>query len=150
MDYLDKYLSQLQFDINNALIGDVADGAKETMQNVIDDVVYKSYNPTVYSRRGDNGGLSDKRNMIVSAVPNGILLTNETPVNYAYGVSHFAGDKSLSDIICEGRDNYMYGDESYAYYEPRDFMAETQNRLDDGDAEKLVMDALIKKGYKFD
>ncbi|MEG0020507.1 MAG: hypothetical protein RR728_08170, partial [Oscillospiraceae bacterium] len=107
MDYLDKYLSQLQFDINNALIGDVADGAKETMQNVIDDVVYKSYNPTVYSRRGDNGGLSDKRNMIVSAVPNGILLTNEAPVNYAYGVSHFAGDKRLSEIICEGRDNYM-------------------------------------------
>ncbi|MEG0896677.1 MAG: hypothetical protein RSF73_03965 [Ruthenibacterium sp.] len=149
MDDLDKYLAQLQADIHTALVNDIANGAKEIMKNAVENVVYSAYNPTVYSRRGEDGGLSDKSNMIATEIPNGIALTDEIPVNNAYGVSRFANDKSLAEIVCEGGQNYMYGDESYDYYQPRDFMSETQNILNNGNAEKLVKDALVKKGYKF-
>lgn len=150
MDALDQYLARLQADIHDVLLDEIAEGAKDVMQNAVSDMVYDAYRPIVYSRRGNNGGLGDKNNMSVTSIQDGIALTNEAAVNTAYGVSRFANGKSLAEIVCNGGNNYMYGDESYSYYAPRDFITLTQNRLDDGIAEQIATAALRKKGYRFE
>lgn len=81
---LEKYVQSL---IKESLVQDVAEVVKEAEQLAIEGIVYKGYRPNspdrepwVYERRGMNGGLQDKKNMVVDVSDDGesISVTNKT------------------------------------------------------------------------
>ena len=119
----------------------------ETMSSAVFDVVYKSHEPEQYVRRGDEGGLSDTRNMeivSVEVVNGGVQLVFE---NLTEGVDNLKG-KFITDTIVEGiKENWNYAGSPYS--DPRDFVAETAKRLRDNPTElaQALRNGLISKGF---
>lgn len=54
----------------------IAEKAKETMRDVIEERVYNRYSPEIYERRGENGGLIDNNNIVATITDNHIILDN--------------------------------------------------------------------------
>jgi hypothetical protein len=104
-------------------------------QSVINEV-YKKYRPKQYIRRGDNRGLSDRRNINVVPVkiPDGvlILLYNTTiPTGYdSYGMEN----EFLTPIIENGLPN-----PEGPWDMPRPFMEDTEDKLMSGDTIKNII-----------
>lgn len=121
-DNLDSLLAHVQKQIDDTMVDEVADAVVDTMKAEIQNTVYGVYQPHVYNRRFDNGGLLDENNIKVTPVKNEIEVKNVTPVNTAYGYSGSSSDL-LDEIIVSGS-GYTY-DNGGAYLKPRDFYAET-------------------------
>ena len=64
-----SYLNNVE--IPKMLKDKVAPVIKNIEQDVTQEVVYDVYNPTVYERRYENGGLKDKDNMIERVTSDG-------------------------------------------------------------------------------
>jgi len=114
----------------------------EEMSRAVVDVVYSAYDPKDYERRGNNDGLSDPRNGIVSDViieDNGkVRLIFE---NITEGNDSLQGDL-LVDTIEEGIwDNWWSPASPYA--DARTFMQETANRIKQNPEDVI---AAIEKG----
>ncbi len=125
----------LQDKIDSALLVEVAAGIKEVEQTAIQDIVYNTYDPFVYSRRGTHGGLADKDNMTESLVASGELwIENYTPFNEGYDtLNHGFG---LDELVEYGDySSGFYYDYPYSTYQeptflyPRPFTQETIDRL---------------------
>lgn len=54
----------------------IAEKAKEIMHDTIKQTVYDSYSPKVYERRGENGGLLDRDNIVATVSENHIFIEN--------------------------------------------------------------------------
>lgn len=54
----------------------IAQKAKDVMYHVIKKKVYNSYSPVMYERRGENGGLLDKDNIVTTISGNRITIEN--------------------------------------------------------------------------
>lgn len=151
MDFnnIDDLLKHMQNDINNALVTDVADGAKDVLVESINDVVYDGYTPSYYQRRS-SGGLGDPQAMEATQLQDGVVIVKSyAKLNDDYGVN--SSGMALDEIVTTGH-GYMYTNGSRSrnkatYEEPRDFYAEAQKRLDNGKAKELLKDALKKRGY---
>lgn len=78
LDDLSKYL---QSNINDILQNEVAESVKDTMLFAVDRTVYDKYDPLYYVRRGDNGGLADRKNIVVIDEDDTIFVENRTLVN---------------------------------------------------------------------
>lgn len=151
MDFnnIDDLLKHMQKDINDALVTDVADGAKDVLVDAIDDVVYDAYTPGYYQRR-TSGGLGDPSTMEATKLQDGVVMVKSyAKLNDDYGVNN--NEIALDEIVSTGH-GYMYTHSSgslnkAAYEEPRDFYAEAQKRLDNGKAKELLKGALKKRGY---
>lgn len=112
------------------------------------DVVYTAYDPEFYERRGDEGGLSDVRN--VEIVDFGVR-DGQVFVRFE---NLTQGDDSLStvfltDTIEEGiKENWSNPDGPWS--EPRAFMAEASRRLNEnpGELKDAIRKSLIERGLK--
>ncbi len=93
---------------------EVAETTKEVMSEAVDSAVYGVYQPMYYNRRGLSGGLADKRNYTVEEIQNGIIVTNDTPLDNG------SNEPRLDDIICNGLGRQPF---------PRDFYSEAENEL---------------------
>ena len=144
---LEKYLTQVIGEISSNSM-DLEDKMSETMREAVIDIVYNAYSPTQYKRRGDDGGLSDTDNMIITSADmrNGkVLLTFE---NITSGVDTLAG-KRLDETINDGiKGNWANPNGSWS--EPRRFIEETRERLQQksGELARELEKELKRAGFK--
>lgn len=103
--------------INKCLREEVTPLIKQEIQKSVDDVVYAAGTPTVYKRRGDNGGLRDVDNMVA------FYQNGEVDI---YNVAEASG-KNFDPL--DERLIYGYGDEDKWYNQPRPFMDAAQESV---------------------
>ena len=143
---LTELFASLQQSINETMVDEVATVAKETMQAEVQNTVYSVYNPKMYERRYDQGGLIDEENYHAELVADGtVAITNDTPINEVYG-----GDDSMSltEQIIEGK-GYNYGNGSEPYAQPRDFISATEEDLiKTGAHVEALKVGLSKRGFE--
>lgn len=60
------FMKQLDTAISKVLLTDVTEVAKNALREAVYEKVYATYSPTVYIRQMDEGGLSDKENMMAT------------------------------------------------------------------------------------
>ena len=111
---------------------EVSQIVKAQEQVAIDEVVYDSYSPKIYERRKAEGGLGDSENMNHTVKDGTLTVTNDTPLNTAYGTDDL--DMSLTQRVVTGT-GYMYpyghNTTGYSYMQPRDFLQATVDALED-------------------
>lgn len=130
----------LQDKIDYALLTGVSDTVSEVMTDHIIRDVYDVYNPLLYLRRYNQGGLLDKNNINSSIEEDTLIVENNTKGN-PYLLSASKG-KEIVEIIETGNG---YDFENWEYYGiPRPFI---QNTRDDLKANKYHVKAL-KQGLK--
>ena len=131
-------LNNLGTIIQNALRDEVTQEAKECIAQAAQDIVYNAYTPLFLSRRKENGGLMDERNITADATVDTLTVHNYTPLQNLYG-----GDdnSNLADIVEEGNTAYYMGRPG-----PRPFMQGADDMLSDGRAEKALCVGLQRQG----
>lgn len=143
---LEALFASLQQSVNESLVEDVVPVVKDVMQAEVQNTVYSAYQPKVYPRRYENGGLIDEDNYHAELVENGtVAITNDTPINGIYG-----GDDSMSltEQIIEGK-GYTYGNGTEPYAQPRDFMEATREDLRQTNAHvEALKVGLAKRGFE--
>jgi hypothetical protein len=132
---LETYLNNK---IRNALqSNDVIEQVKQTMQENILREVYMAYNPRVYQRRGNSGGLMadesithDVLNSSTIAIYN-IAKRNTSYADTTYTNPYLAPLIELGHKEAEnkGYQGYNYPFRYLAYFKPRPFIKETRNEL---------------------
>lgn len=65
-DNLDQLLAHVKRQIDDTMQDEVAKEVVDTMQAEIQNTVYGAYQPRVYNRRFENGGLLDEDNIEVT------------------------------------------------------------------------------------
>lgn len=85
MDFenLNSLYQHLEEQIQDVMRNEVADTAKEIVRDAVQTDVYDVFEPKIYARRMDNGGLSDTENYSVEEIQdgNGIIIKNDTPLD---------------------------------------------------------------------
>lgn len=109
-DNLSDLFAYIEKDIQDSLKNEVAEEVKNIMSQSVRTSVYNGYDPFVYTRRFNNGGLMCKNNMRSHVEGNTLTVTNETPLDNG------RTDYSLTGIIVNGLGNQPF---------PRDFINET-------------------------
>lgn len=103
--------------LTNSLQIEVSHKVKETMKNKIQSDVYDVYDPTIYKRQKEQGGLLDERNMIVDMV-------NQSTVSIES--RRMDGNVNVGQVIETGK-GYRY---EFAYSnKPRPFIEKTVDEL---------------------
>ena len=133
--------------INIALDTDVTDTVKDVMTDHIIRDVYDKYDPTVYQRRYNNGGLLDSEN-IVSTIGNDgeLLVQNVTMGSETFYIPNIKktfksanADKFITPVIEYGK-GYDVVD-----IEPRPFMQNTHDDLEQNHYHTEAMKRSLKK-----
>ena len=148
---LKKYI---QDQINDCLVNEIAEDIRDQELTLIDSMVYDSYSPSMYERRGEEkGGLKYPGNIKARLESDGILIVeNKTPFSQM-PTSQNQGDEliGLIEYGSGGYKNYRYeyyqknGDSPYA--KPRPVISETRDAIKDIVADDIC-DALINRGLK--
>lgn len=148
LDGIEKYLQKNIYEILFKS-GEIERIMAEEMSQAVVDVVYAAYDPESYERRGDDGGLSDIRNMQITEVyleGNDIKLSFE---NLTKGNDSLRGDY-LGDLI-EFGEGYAgkHWNSIGEWSSPRGFAEETANRLRSNPTQLLnaLRKALMSKGF---
>lgn len=150
---ISEVVNDLRVAIQDVMANQVYKAVVETESDTVDDVVYAHYDPAMYSRRRESGGLSDPNNMIGSFSASGdtteLNVKNVTPAAVTF--DPYFDDNLASPVgknlpaiveygIIEGYDYYdVAKDVSFA--EPRPFVHETHETLKNSD---ILMSALAK------
>ena len=114
-DNLNSLFSYIERQVQETMKTDVADAVKRTMSRAVNTSVYDVYQPKRYKRRKDNGGLSDMDNYLVTEIPSGIEIVNDTPLDNG------GNTPRLDELIVYGK--------GFQPFE-RDFYGETANELE--------------------
>lgn len=133
-----SYLNNVE--IPKMLKDKVAPVIKNIEQDVTQEVVYDVYNPAVYERRYENGGLKDKDNMIerVTSDGNSILLEIKNVTTVSEDSYDHSQGTYLDEIIEYGLPAY-----NTEYNQPRPFTQKTQERINEsGEIEKIIQQSL--------
>jgi hypothetical protein len=152
LDQLFQYLNQVN---ENIMANEVADKVKSIQSEMVEEVVYDAYDPYVYERRGDYGGLSDTRNMIhtVTSTMNGLQLIIRN-VTTGSKNSNF----EIAGLIEYGHDNghgvyeynYNRAGTEQQFMQPRPFISETIKRLEQSlEHVQAYQSGLIRLGHRF-
>lgn len=119
-----------------------------TMRDCVLSVVYDYYEPKEYERRGDDGGLSDTRNMIVSDV----TILGDGKVKLSFENITEGNDTLIEDFtvdtIEEGiKSNWM--NPNGRWTDKRPFVEETANRLRQNPVEMIaaIKSGLVSQGF---
>lgn len=138
---MEKYI---QDEINKSLKNDVAPVVKEVMSAEVQNTVYSVYEPKMYKRRYNNGGLMSENNMNDTLIKDGVIaVSNDTPFNG----KNYSG-KTLTEVVVTG-EGYTY-DYPYEYNQPRDFIEATRKDLIQTQAHtKALVNGLKKSGVEF-
>jgi hypothetical protein len=123
----------LQSKIDDSLDKEVSQVVKAQESIEVQDKVYDVYpDPVIYERRGYDGGLIDEDNMNHTVQDGTLTVTNDTPLNTAYGTDDL--DMSLTQRVVIGT-GYMYpyghNTTGYSYMQPRDFLQATVDALEE-------------------
>lgn len=138
IEELYSYLNNVE--IPKILKDKVAPVIKNIEQDVTQEVVYDVYNPAVYERRYENGGLKDIRNMEerVTKQGNSNLLEIENVTTVSDNSYDSSQGTYLDEIIEYGLPAY-----DTEYNQPRPFTQKTQERIDgSGEIEKIIQQSL--------
>ena len=132
---LNDLFKKIENDIQDTMINEVAENAKDEMINAVQTSVYSVYAPVEYTRRYSNGGLGARENIKVDEIDNGIMLKDIAPLDNG------RTDYALDDIIVNrGVLGYPQG---------RDFYSETIEQMENnGRCIKALKDGLKKRGYE--
>jgi len=143
---LEKYL---QVKINNSLHTDVPKDVIKLENEHIESDVYAKYDPDLYIRRRENGGLLDENNYLIEPIENGVSITNVTTDDgYSENFSDYSTDSNTSIApIIEYGEGYSW-ENSRIYQKPfeRPFVNNTRIELQNGKAKEFLMKSLIKNG----
>ena len=130
---------KLQKNFNDSLKKEVQATVKDEMVEAIETEVYDRYTPTMYVRERDNGGLTDKNNMVGDIINNNTLSVRNVRSD---------GDRDVVQTVISG---VGYTWENSMIYNmqpaPRDFYEETRNRLiESGSHIKAFKEGLRRQG----
>ncbi|WP_298021000.1 hypothetical protein [uncultured Dysosmobacter sp.] len=146
MGLLDEYArwrAKLIGDVDQVLLTHVAPAVKRTMREQVYEKVYEAYEPRVYVRRFDDGGMGDIENYEASVDSGKMTLTVENLTKDAgYWRPPGAGDRLLTPVIESGS--------GYDYFSPgaRPFNGETEEAVvESGTAERELAAGLRALGY---
>jgi len=143
--------------VNDALKNEVAAVVRKAVRQSAQENVYDAYEPMAYERRGDNGGLSDEKNIVASppverkssvgfTVENIAMFNpNMTSRGSRPWQTTFRG-RTLTQRIVDGWDSADAG--SPAYMQPRPFMQRASESLDEGGASRKELDAAFEAAMK--
>lgn len=146
---IDDLMKYIQTAVTDSLQNETKEAVREEYKARINEDVYKSYTPSIYPRRGENGGLLADENIIGEmldgntlsvrdvAVPNVSLTDPKTPYTPD-------NDTRFASWIEEGNVPNIFNDGNYAWMEPRPF---TQNTINELERNKAHVEAM-KKGLK--
>ena len=124
---LNDLFQYIERQAQDTMRNEVSETVKESMSQAVDSAVYDVYEPKYYTRRGLNG----KGNYTVEEIQNGIVISNDTPLDNGGN----GNEPRLDDIICNGLGRQPF---------PRDFYYETENELLRTQAHKEA----LKRGLK--
>ena len=132
---LNSLLSYVEKQIQDTMTHEVADTVKDNMSEAVHKSVYDAYTPEYYSRRMNDGGLSDIHNIRMTEIENGISFRDFAPLDNG------RNDYDLDDIIVNrGVWGYPHG---------RDFYSETIEQLEEnGDCERALKAGLKNRGIE--
>lgn len=131
---LNSLFAHLEKEIRHTLQDEVAETVKDHMSETIQLNVYNTYSPMYYERRGEQGGLIDKRNM--EATVNGDTLTVKDIAPLDNGSTKY----DLDAII-----EFGWGNQPF----PRPFYDGTEERLlMTNDHVNAMKQGLRNRGYK--
>ncbi len=140
-DDIDSLFADLLNDIKTSVAEEIAEQMIEIEQDIIDENVYEAFEPRVYERREERGGLRCKGNMEVKIKPNSdgvsIEVMNKTRGNSEYKNYH---RNYIQPLIEEGR--YIWTRKPPA----RPFIDDVQKEIDNN-AEEMVEEALSKNNW---
>jgi hypothetical protein len=134
---LKKFLNE---SIEKAIKGKVVKKVKNIMRKQIIKDVYRVYNPTMYKRRGTQGGLLANENIVSNnRGKKAVEIFNIAERNRDYSDTVYT-NKYLTPLIelghlqakgssIAGNQGYNYPYKYLAYYQPRPFMRNTRNEL---------------------
>lgn len=153
-DNLEDLFSALEDDIEQVLKTDVANKAISVMKKHVKSDVYDKYDPNVYERKKDKGGLLDS---VVSEDidKNTISIENNrknTSEEQAIG-DGYEDSRDIANIVETGKGYYWVGRDKKGRTNetPRPFVANTSLDLDEnGQHVNAMKNGLKKKGYEFD
>lgn len=155
MSLLDEYNTwkeKLDSAVATVLETDVAETLKTAVSDSVRENVYDEYTPTLYKRREDNGGLSDKRNYFtwaeIDALGYSLNLLNTTTGNEAYANSQGYDSGYITDIIESGNGYHWTSSDIYMEGQPRPFMDFALNEaVTSGKSELALLLGLKKLGF---
>jgi hypothetical protein len=152
----------LQSKLTKAIKDSIVLDIKKLESKNVNEVVYKSYNPIIYQRDMDEGGLSDIDNMHHNVTIDGksinLTISNDTMNNQDYNPNN----KYPFEIagLVEYGDNSIYGDYDYPfsgkdptrhrYLNPRPFIQITRDELKNGKAREFFIKGLKKQGLNIE
>lgn len=121
---------------------------KVETSNAVDRLVYGTYPPAEYKRRGKNGGgLGDMKNYqtIVQKSRLSVKLENKTTGNPAYQPPASDGWDSgeISDIIESGNGYHWRGSMIYNFPQPRPYLDEAEQKAADDFETGVLIDAYL-------
>lgn len=138
---LQELRNEIMKRVNASLKEDVGEKVKEIMLEHIETDVYNAYEPKTYSRRGDDGGLSDPDNIVVQREYDGAVSIENVTVGREFyfqdreAIRSDNADSPLAPIIETGK-GYDYWNKSF----PRPFVKNT--------VEEIVQDKIIENTLK--
>lgn len=141
---LEKALKQV---VQEVMEKEVAEKAKEVIQDNVKEIVYNAGTPAMYIRRGlTNGSLGDIEEM-KHEYKNGILeVSNESDYNHTFESNHFGyGNVDLSEPLAYNIE-YGYGSKSEWYNQPRPFIEESREDMRNGEFKAAMRKGLRRKG----
>lgn len=131
---LDAANKRLMKKIDNAMSNEVFEDVQVKEVAAINDVVYKVYMPSLYSRRGAFGGLADPHNIEIvgGTARDGVMVVvnrTEPSPGGCRDSSAVTTNKNLPELIEFGHEyksyRYDFPRRGAAYMEPRPFTAKT-------------------------
>lgn len=147
--------AQLQKKVDSALTNEVFEKVRDVEVETIDSVVYGVYNPKMYRRRGNYGGMADPYNIEISggSAANGVLtVVNMTEANPSSVSGNATTGKNLPMLIERG---HGYGGNLYdypgkgSYMKPRPFTERTIENLAGSKAHVTALrNGLVRQGVK--
>lgn len=117
--------------INSALREEIGDYVESKLKEHIQSDVYDTYDPVVYARRKDNGGLTDDTNIRRNVKSQVLSVFEEAPPDQSRLQDEpvtFNKPDALARIIEQGAKNPWNG-KRYRWTEPRPFVSNTQKDI---------------------
>ena len=160
---LNELRRQITAALNETLRKEVVDVVKKTEQKHVQQDVYDAYPepkyPKIYSRRKEDGGLQDARNMVVTEHELGVDIDNKTPFNNGY--DHLNDPRYVPppnygnelEYLVEygegGHETYHYNYPfSSLYMQPRPFIHNTVDELKQGALRQTLIEGLRTRGIQ--
>ncbi len=131
---LNDLFAHIEKDVQHILQEDVAETVKDHMSDTIQQNVYDAYSPMYYKRRGEQGGLIDKRNMEATVNNDTLTVRDIAPLD------NHNTEYELDAIIEYGWGNVPF---------ERPFYDDTKERLlKTNDHVESMRQGLKNRGYK--